>query len=89
MKVPENFKTRIGGNFYAETPNLVVYSDATILRVDRDDGGDLPLTYMIDSLRASMITNNPPIAWINMGISLAFSVAILIIGILLTKLSED
>ena len=49
----------------------------------------IPLTYMIDSLRASMITNNPPIAWINMGISLAFSVAILIIGILLTKLSED
>ena len=41
MKVPENFKTRIGGNFYAETPNLVVYSDATILRVERDDGGDL------------------------------------------------
>jgi len=41
MKVPENFKTRIGGNFYAGTPNLVVYSDATILRVERDNGGDL------------------------------------------------
>ena len=48
----------------------------------------LPLTYMIDSLRASMITNNPSLAWINFGISLAFSVVILIIGILITKLSE-
>lgn len=41
MKVPENFKTRIGGNFYVDTPNLVVYSDSTILRVERDDSGDL------------------------------------------------
>ena len=48
----------------------------------------IPLTYMIDSLRASMITNNPIIAWINIGISLAFSVVILIIGIILTRLSE-
>jgi len=48
----------------------------------------LPLTYMVDSLRASMITNNVALAWINMGISMAFGVGILIIGILLTKLSE-
>ena len=47
MKVPENFKTRFGGNFCAETPNLVVYSDATILRVDRDDGGDLHIRLAI------------------------------------------
>ena len=48
----------------------------------------LPLTYMVDALRASMITNNVAIAWINIGISLAFGVGLLIIGILLTKLSE-
>jgi ABC-2 type transport system permease protein len=48
----------------------------------------LPLTYMVDSLRASMITNNVTIAWINIGISLAFGVGLLILGILLTKLSE-
>ena len=48
----------------------------------------LPLTYMVDALRASMITNNVSLAWINIGISLAFGVSILIIGILVTKLSE-
>ncbi len=48
----------------------------------------IPLTYMIDALRASMITNNVSIAWINIGISLAFGVGILIVGILVTKLSE-
>ncbi|NPD87426.1 MAG: ABC transporter permease [Asgard group archaeon] len=48
----------------------------------------LPLTYMVDALRASMITNNVAIAWLNIGISLAFGVGLLMIGILLTKLSE-
>ena len=48
----------------------------------------LPLTYMVDALRASMITNNVALAWINVGISLAFGIGLLIIGILLTKISE-
>lgn len=48
----------------------------------------LPLTYMVDALRASMITNNIAIAWMNIGISLAFGVGLLILGILLTKISE-
>ena len=37
MKVPKNFKTRIGGNFYVNTPNLVVCSGTTILRVEREE----------------------------------------------------
>jgi hypothetical protein len=47
MKVPEHFKTRTGGNFCEDTPNLVVYSDATILRVERDDGGDFSVKLVI------------------------------------------
>jgi len=35
MKVPKNFKTRIAGNFYSNTPDLVVCDDTTILRVER------------------------------------------------------
>lgn len=45
MKVPKNFKTRIAGNFYENTPNLVVCSGTTILRVQRsEDNGDLEVT---------------------------------------------
>lgn len=35
MKVPENFRTRIAGNIYENTPDLVVCNDKTILRVER------------------------------------------------------
>jgi len=35
VKVPENFRTRIAGNIYANTPNLVVCDDTTILRLER------------------------------------------------------
>lgn len=48
----------------------------------------LPLTYMVDAYRASMITNNISIAWTNIGISLAFGIVIMIIGIIVTRLSE-
>lgn len=42
MKVPKNFKTRIGGNFYVNTPNLVVCSGTAILRVERaEPSGEL------------------------------------------------
>ncbi len=49
----------------------------------------LPLTYLIDALRATMITGNVSIAWINIGISFAFGTALMIIGILITKLTEE
>jgi ABC-2 type transport system permease protein len=48
----------------------------------------LPLTYIVDALRASLITNNTNLAWINIGISFAFGIVIFIIGILVTKMSE-
>jgi ABC-2 type transport system permease protein len=48
----------------------------------------LPLTYIVDALRASLITNNVTLSWINIGISFAFGVVIFIIGILVTKLKE-
>lgn len=37
MKVPENFKTQIAGNYYRNTPSLIVCGGETILRVDRDE----------------------------------------------------
>lgn len=37
MEVPENFKTQIAGNYYVNTPNLIVCGEEPILRVDRDD----------------------------------------------------
>lgn len=37
MEVPENFKTQIAGNFYVNTPNLIMCGEEPILRVDRDD----------------------------------------------------
>lgn len=48
----------------------------------------LPLTYIVDALRASLITNNINLAWINIGISFAFGIVIFIIGIFVTKLKE-
>lgn len=48
MQVPKNFKTRIGGNFYVNTPNLVVCSGTTILRVERaEPGGELHVRLVI------------------------------------------
>ena len=49
----------------------------------------IPLTYMIDALRASMVTNNSAIAWTNIGISFAFGIALLVIGILVTRISDE
>ncbi|MHA1552440.1 MAG: ABC transporter permease [Candidatus Heimdallarchaeaceae archaeon] len=49
----------------------------------------LPLTYLIDALRASMITGNVSIAWTNIGISFAFGTTLMIIGILITKLTDE
>ncbi len=48
----------------------------------------LPLTYINEALRASMITPNIPIAWLNIGISFAFGVVLFTIGILVTKITE-
>ncbi len=48
----------------------------------------LPLTYIVDAYRASMITINTSVAWFNIGISFAFGIVIFTIGILITKLSE-
>lgn len=36
MKVPENFRTRIAGNIYENTPDLLVCDEQTILRVERE-----------------------------------------------------
>lgn len=48
MKVPKNFKTRIGGNFYQNTPNLVVCCGTTLLRLEREEGnGDLLVQLVI------------------------------------------
>ncbi|MBD3192111.1 MAG: hypothetical protein GF308_15805 [Candidatus Heimdallarchaeota archaeon] len=49
----------------------------------------LPLTYIIDALRASMISKNFSTAWLNMGVSLAFGIVFMVIGILLTKWTEE
>ncbi|MHA1186923.1 MAG: ABC transporter permease, partial [Candidatus Heimdallarchaeota archaeon] len=48
----------------------------------------LPLTYVIDALRASMLTSNPIVAWTNIGISMAFGVVLFTIGVLITKITE-
>ncbi|MBN1328373.1 MAG: ABC transporter permease [Candidatus Heimdallarchaeota archaeon] len=48
----------------------------------------LPLTYIINAFRSSMIIPNISLAWINIGISFAFGIVIFVIGILVTKLSE-
>ena len=37
MQVPKDFKTRIGGNYYVNTPTLVVCSEKTLLRVEREE----------------------------------------------------
>lgn len=48
MKVPKHFKTRIGGNFYVNTPNLVVCSGTTILRVERsEEDGELRVRLVV------------------------------------------
>lgn len=48
MKVPENFRTRIAGNIYENTPDLVVCNDETILRVERAaDSGRLKVRLAI------------------------------------------
>ena len=48
MRLPENFKIRIAGNFYRDTPNLVVCSDTPILRAERDSKtGELSVDFMV------------------------------------------
>jgi len=36
MNVPEKFKTRIGGNIFQDTPNLVVCAETLLLTLERD-----------------------------------------------------
>jgi ABC-2 type transport system permease protein len=48
-----------------------------------------PLTYIVDALRSSMITNNYSNAGMNIGISLALGIVALIIGIILTHWEKD
>jgi ABC-2 type transport system permease protein len=48
-----------------------------------------PLTYIVEALRSSMITNNYANAGMNIGISLALSIVVLIIGIILTHWEKD
>jgi len=48
MKVPENFKTQIAGNFYVNTPNLIVCGGETLLRVDREgESGQLQVMFQV------------------------------------------
>lgn len=48
MKVPKNFKTRIAGNFYENTPNIIVCRDERLLRIDRDDAtGQLDVELLV------------------------------------------
>jgi ABC-2 type transport system permease protein len=49
----------------------------------------IPLTYIVDALRSSMVTNQANIAWINIGISAAVAAVIMTIGILLTKIRHE
>ncbi|MHA1826716.1 MAG: ABC transporter permease [Candidatus Heimdallarchaeota archaeon] len=44
-----------------------------------------PLTYVIEALRASMITNNYSQAWLNIGITLIIGLVLLIVGNFLTR----
>lgn len=48
MKVPKDFTTRIAGNYYRNTPNLLVWSGTPILSVDRDRRtGELKVKFAI------------------------------------------
>ena len=49
----------------------------------------LPLTYIIDALRATMITKNVSLAWYNIGISFAFGIGFFIIGVILTNIKNE
>ncbi|TFG01566.1 MAG: ABC transporter permease [Promethearchaeota archaeon] len=49
----------------------------------------LPLTYVVDALRAAMVTRNMPTAWLNLGISLGLGTITMIAGILLTKWKDE
>ncbi len=44
-----------------------------------------PLTFLVDALRSSMITNNFGNAWMNIGIAFAIGLASIIVGVFLTK----
>ncbi|MBK5114800.1 MAG: ABC transporter permease [Candidatus Heimdallarchaeota archaeon] len=48
-----------------------------------------PLTFLVDALRSSMITNNIGNAWMNIGIALAIGLASIIVGVFLTKWERD
>ena len=48
MKVPKDFKTRIAGNFYQDTRNLIVCFDRPILQLERQPRtGELRVTLVI------------------------------------------
>jgi ABC-2 type transport system permease protein len=48
-----------------------------------------PLTFIINALRAGMITGNFSLAWMNIGISMAIAAVAIIIGVSLTKWQTD
>ncbi|MFW9922776.1 MAG: ABC transporter permease, partial [Candidatus Thorarchaeota archaeon] len=48
-----------------------------------------PLTFIVDALRASMITNNISFAWANIGISFAIGALTFILGVFLTQWDSD
>jgi len=48
-----------------------------------------PLTFIVDALRSSMITNNIGNAWMNIGIAFAIGITSIIVGVFLTKWEKD
>jgi len=48
-----------------------------------------PLTYLIEALRASMISNNYTLAWINLSIAFTIGLITLIVGNLLTRWEKE
>lgn len=41
MKVPNHFSVRVGGNVFADKPNVLVYKDTPLLQLRRDESGFL------------------------------------------------
>jgi ABC-2 type transport system permease protein len=49
----------------------------------------IPLTYLADALRAAMITKQTNLLWTNLGIASIFGVVIFVIGVFLTKITDE
>lgn len=64
MQVPAQFKVRIGGNVYQDTPDLIVCDDQPILSVARDDdSGELHVDLVVfdDKGRQKAVVSNTEI----------------------------